>query len=233
MMLRCPHCASAAAYDRQSLLGKWLICPACYGHFAWREAAPSQPVNAASLSLDRPPLGLLTMGQDVTEGKRWEVEYVTLRGRARALREELEEVGRLVRGMTHAFDNVLRAVEAPRTILLAEDDDLQRGTAQRALEKLGYRVIAAADGEQALLLYDEHQHEIDLILSDTMMPKTGGPELYRAVHERNPRVKFVLASAATAAEVEEHSGLRGVPFIQKPWSLTQLARLVQETLAVA
>ena len=233
-MLHCPHCGSAAAHDRHNVLGKWLICPACYGHFAWRDVAPDQPVETLALGPDRRPLGLVTTGQDMTEGGRWEHEHDALRDRAHALREDLEKVERLVHGMAQSFDTVLRAVEAPRTILLAEDDDAQRMIAQRTLEQLGYRVMAAADGQQALLLYDEHRHEIDLILSDTMMPNAGGPELYRAVCERNPRVKFVLSSAHTAAEVaRQHSGIRGVPFIQKPWLLPELARLVRETLAAA
>lgn len=118
------------------------------------------------------------------------------------------------------------------TILLAEDDDALRRLAQRMLEGLGYRVIAATDGEQALVLYDAHEDEIDLILSDMEMPKRSGGELYRAVRARNARVKFVLASACTVDEVRKRSDLgSGVPFIQKPWTLLQLAQLLRETIA--
>jgi CheY-like chemotaxis protein len=118
------------------------------------------------------------------------------------------------------------------TILLAEDDDSLRRLAQRGLETLGYRVIAAADGDQALALYKTYENEIDLILSDMMMPKRSGGDLYRAVRARNGRVKFVLASACSAAELRRHGDLGpGVPFIQKPWSLPQLVELLRETLA--
>jgi CheY-like chemotaxis protein len=114
---------------------------------------------------------------------------------------------------------------ATATILLAEDDDMQRLLAQRLLEGLGYRVIAAIDGHQALLLFGAHEHEIDLILSDMEMPIASGGELYRAVRSLNERVKFVLVSASPTEE------MRGVPFIQKPWTLAQLGQVLREALA--
>ena len=118
------------------------------------------------------------------------------------------------------------------TILLVEDDDMLRRLAQLGLEKLGYRVIAAVDGHQALLLYGAHEHEIDLILSDMEMPNRSGGELYRAVRARNERVKFVLGSACTIAEVREHDDLGpGVPFMQKPWTSPRLGELLREMLA--
>ena len=117
------------------------------------------------------------------------------------------------------------------TILLAEDDDMQRMLAQRLLEGLGYRVIAAADGREAMVLYDAYEHEIDLILSDLEMPQCTGGQLYRLVRARNRRVKFVLASACSAAEVRAHADLGPtVPFIRKPWRSLQLAELLRETL---
>lgn len=118
------------------------------------------------------------------------------------------------------------------TILLAEDDEALRQLVQLGLETLGYRVIVAGDGHQALLLYGVHEQEIDLILSDMEMPITNGGELYRAVRSLNGRVKFVLASACTADELRKRDELvPDVPFIQKPWTLTQLAGLLRETLA--
>lgn len=118
------------------------------------------------------------------------------------------------------------------TILLAEDDDALRQLARSMLEGLGYRVIAATDGQQALVLYGAHEDEIDLILSDMEMPKRSGGELYRAVRARNARVKFVLASACPVEELRSRNDLdSGVPFIQKPWTLPQLAQLLRETIA--
>jgi two-component system, cell cycle sensor histidine kinase and response regulator CckA len=126
----------------------------------------------------------------------------------------------------------VKRVHVRTTILLAEDDEMQRLLAQRLLERLGYRVIAAADGQQALVLYGAHEHEIDLILSDMEMPERSGGELYRAVRARNDRVKFVLASACSIAEVREHDDLGpSVPFIQKPWTSPLLAQVLRETLA--
>src|SRR4026208_770933 len=88
-----------------------------------------------------------------------------------------------------------------RPILLAEDDDSLRQLVQLALEQLGYRVIPAANGHQALILFGAHEHEIDLILSDMEMPIQTGGGLYRAVRGLNERVKFVLASACALDEL--------------------------------
>lgn len=117
------------------------------------------------------------------------------------------------------------------TILLAEDNAGLRRAARRALEMLGYRVLAAADGEQALMLYRAHEAEIDLVLSDVVMPRLGGGDLYRAVRQQNGSVKFLLASGYAPEDVEARGALEpGVPFMQKPWTLAQLAERVHELL---
>jgi len=122
--------------------------------------------------------------------------------------------------------------QGQRTILLVEDDDSLRHLVQLSLEHLGYHVIAAADGHQALILFGAHEHEIDLILSDMEMPITSGGELYRAVRALNERVKFVLASACALDELRKRDDpAPEVPFIQKPWTVTQLAGVLRETLA--
>lgn len=117
------------------------------------------------------------------------------------------------------------------TVLLAEDNPALRRAAQRALERLGYRVLVAADGEQALMLYREHESDIDLILSDVVMPKMGGGSLYRAVRAENGAVRFLMVSGYAPDDVSERGGVDPtVPFMQKPWTLAQLARRVEEVL---
>ncbi len=117
------------------------------------------------------------------------------------------------------------------TILVAEDEDALRRTAKRALEKFGYTVLSAANGAEALALFRRHRDRIDLVLSDLIMPKMGGRELYHAVQREKPGVGFLLASGYSAGDAEERVSLElGVPFLRKPWTLKELAAHVRHAL---
>jgi len=117
-------------------------------------------------------------------------------------------------------------------ILVVEDDvDLLHMT-RRALERLRYRVLVAGDGERALVLFREHEPQIDLVLSDVRLPKLDGLGLYRSVRERNDQVKFVLSSGSTSADLRSGGELDpSIPFIRKPWNLDDLAATLERALA--
>jgi signal transduction histidine kinase/ActR/RegA family two-component response regulator len=117
------------------------------------------------------------------------------------------------------------------TILLVEDKDELRGTTRRVLERLGYEVLEAADGEAALEIYGAHRARIALILSDVLMPKVGGPELYRAIRAHDPAARFLFTSGFTEGDIEQRSLLQpGVRFVAKPWTISDLARQVRGAL---
>ena len=117
------------------------------------------------------------------------------------------------------------------TILLAEDEDGLRRAAQKVLGRFGYTVIPAADGEQALELYRAHEATIALVVSDMVMPKIGGRELYRRLRREGKTVPFLLTSGFTVRDVRESSELDpDLPFLPKPWTLTELASKVREVL---
>jgi len=117
------------------------------------------------------------------------------------------------------------------TILLVEDKDELRGTTRRVLERLGYEVLEAADGEAALETYGAHRARIALILSDVLMPKVGGPELYRAIRANDPAARFLFTSGYTEGDIEQRSLLEpGVRFVAKPWTISDLARQVRGAL---
>src|SRR5882724_7046391 len=125
--------------------------------------------------------------------------------------------------------------EAPiggtETILLAEDEKAVRELVVAVLTGLGYRVMTANNGEEAVALFEEHESEIDLILSDTIMPKLGGKELFETVHRRKPNLKFVFMSGYNLDTVGE-GGLpvNDVDFLQKPFSPVVLGRKIREVL---
>jgi PAS domain S-box-containing protein len=117
------------------------------------------------------------------------------------------------------------------TILVAEDHDGLREIAVEVLASLGYRVVAAPDGEQALREYKIHGNNIDLALLDVMLPKVCGPEIYERISAERPDLSVIFATGYSAdsamlQQVEE----RGLPVIQKPYSPRDLARKVREVL---
>ena len=122
-------------------------------------------------------------------------------------------------------------VGGSETILLVEDKEELRNTTRRVLERLGYEVIEAVDGEEALKVHRDHRDRIDLILSDVLMPKLGGPALYQAVRATDPGTRFLFTSGYTESEIGQRSLLEpGVPFVAKPWTISDLARQVRKAL---
>ncbi len=117
------------------------------------------------------------------------------------------------------------------TILVAEDEPALRRAAKRSLERLGYRVLLAADGEEALKVFAAKGGRIDLIVTDMIMPKRGGRALYRELRERGKEVPFLFASGYTAGDIEETAQLDpGLPFLAKPWTLSELAQKIRQVL---
>jgi PAS domain S-box-containing protein len=117
------------------------------------------------------------------------------------------------------------------TILLVEDEPALRRAARRSLERLGYRVLLAEDGEQALDFFDGEGEPIDLIVSDIVMPRRSGRGLYMALREGGVDTPFLFSSGYSAGEIGESGSIDpGLPFIAKPWTLDQLARKVREVL---
>jgi len=117
------------------------------------------------------------------------------------------------------------------TILVAEDEAALRRAAQRSLERLGYRVLLAADGEEALTVFDSNAEDIDLIVTDMVMPRRGGRALYAALRDRGVRVPVLFTSGYSAGEADQLARVdSGPPFIAKPWTLDELARKIREVL---
>jgi len=117
------------------------------------------------------------------------------------------------------------------TILVVEDSDMVRGVACDMLRRLGYRVLAAADGEGCLRIAEAHPGPIDLLLTDVVLPRMNGKEIANHLRELRPGLE-VLYMSGYAADVIVHHGAvdEGVHFIQKPLSFETLARKVREVL---
>ncbi len=116
-------------------------------------------------------------------------------------------------------------------ILVAEDDDAVRRFTKIVLEKSGYKVIEAVDGEDAVEKFRAQQGEIDLLLFDMIMPKLDGKKAYDRIREIRPGVKAIFTSGYTRELITERFALeKGMEFIYKPISPTALLKKVRETL---
>ncbi len=109
------------------------------------------------------------------------------------------------------------------TILLVEDDPTMRAAAQQLLEKVGYRVVTAVDGQQGLEAYRAHRAAVHLVITDVVMPKLGGFELYGVIRGESRGVRVLFMSGFPAPNFRKTIGLDpGVAFVTKPWTASEL-----------
>jgi two-component system cell cycle sensor histidine kinase/response regulator CckA len=109
------------------------------------------------------------------------------------------------------------------TILIAEDEEMLREVLQSSLEEQGYRILVAANGHEALQLYEEHSKEIALVISDVGLPGMTGDKLFLAMKKINPSVKMILSSGFLEAELKIEIIRQGVrEFVQKPYVLSDI-----------
>lgn len=124
-----------------------------------------------------------------------------------------------------------RDLTGAETILLVEDEDAVRAFASRALESRGYTVLQAENGAIAYELLQEDGEEIDLIISDVVMPEMDGPALAQKVQAEYPDIKMIFISGyAEDAFKKSIERPDDVTFLPKPFTLKQLAAAVKEAL---
>ncbi|MEX2281576.1 MAG: ATP-binding protein [Gemmatimonadota bacterium] len=119
-----------------------------------------------------------------------------------------------------------------RTVLLVEDEVTVRDLIRLFLERDGCNVIEAASGTTALEIWRLRGSEIDIVLSDVVMPGATGPELAAAIHADTPDLPILLMSGYTQDAIDEFAPFAGFRVIEKPFSRQDLATALQEILAV-
>ncbi len=119
----------------------------------------------------------------------------------------------------------------PETILLVEDEKDLLELLREVLQQYKYRILTASCGSEALQIWDEHHGQIDLLLTDMIMPGgMTGDELAAEMKRRKPDLKIIYASGYTSAFVGRDFGRNDVAFLAKPYQPQQVAQLIRDTL---
>jgi len=116
------------------------------------------------------------------------------------------------------------------TILVVEDEEHVLRLCVRLLDRLGYHVLQARNGTEALRVSNDHSGEINLLLTDVVMPYMGGPELAKAMELTRNHCKVLYTSGYTANPLPFSEGDKEIPFLMKPYTSDTLARKVREVL---
>jgi two-component system NtrC family sensor kinase len=132
-------------------------------------------------------------------------------------------------GCTTVSDQTDALLGGTETILVVEDEESIRRSTRRVLEKYGYRVLTAGDGQEALELLRTSGPEIDLVIADLIMPKLSGGALYGRVSEEPGARKFIIVSGYGGRESGDQPD-PSIPYLQKPWTVAELVRLVRDVL---
>jgi CheY-like chemotaxis protein len=123
-------------------------------------------------------------------------------------------------------------IQGQRETLLLVDDEPQVCEMLRvSLECLHYRVLTAANGAEALVVYERYKDAIALVLTDLVMPVMGGVELCRALWQRNSGVKILVMTACPLGEARQaFQEERLLGWLYKPFALAELAQAVRRVL---
>ena len=132
---------------------------------------------------------------------------------------------------------VIKPATVPRrstrteTILIVEDEEALRKVVKRSLDAVGYTVLTAANGDEALETSARHVGDIPLLLTDVVMPRMSGSTLFRELSKTRPTLKVLYMSGYTDDTIVHHDVLdAGIQFLSKPFTAADLTRKVQETL---
>ena len=119
------------------------------------------------------------------------------------------------------------------TLLIAEDEEQVREILQIGLGQNGYRLIVASNGKEAMDLAEMHKGKIDLLLTDSIMPKAHGREVAKRARELHPDIRVIMMSGLPQSEEENAGGMQHIDaYVDKPFSIRKLMKLIDKLLNV-
>jgi CheY-like chemotaxis protein len=127
-----------------------------------------------------------------------------------------------------------RAAGSALTVLVVDDDPSVRAVLETMLRQENYRVLGSSDPEEALALARELGDELDVLVTDVMMPKLNGHELYQRIVREHPKLRVLFVSGFAADVISEQGGLEaGLELVQKPFSAATLHAKLRKVLSGA
>ena len=116
-------------------------------------------------------------------------------------------------------------------IMVVDDESVIRNTAYGMLSSMGYDVLLAQDGEEALKIYESENEKIDLVILDMVMPKISGKETFERLKKIDKSVKVIFSSGFSPEAVAgDIRGIGAIGFIQKPYRIVELSKLIHEAI---
>ncbi len=116
--------------------------------------------------------------------------------------------------------------------MLADDYNGIREATREMLLALGYEVISAQDGAEAVELFKKNADQIDLVLLDVVLPSQSGPDAYAQISAIRPGTRVIFASGYTGENALLKSAIQeGITVLQKPFSMNILSRAIRDALA--
>jgi len=113
------------------------------------------------------------------------------------------------------------------TILLADDQEVVLGIGKEVLETLGYKVLSASNGQQAVEIFDAHAEDIDLCIFDIIMPVMDGSQAARCIRQIKPQAKIIFS---TGYDKLTQNNMEHETVINKPFSIEKMSRLIRQKL---
>ncbi len=125
-------------------------------------------------------------------------------------------------------DEILKGTE---TVLLVDDEDMILDVGQEMLTAMGYKVLVARSGKEAIELYEKNKDQIDIIILDMIMPDVSGGDVYDRLKEINPNIRVLLSSGYSISGQANEILKRGCDgFIQKPFNISRLSQGIRKIL---
>jgi PAS domain S-box-containing protein len=139
---------------------------------------------------------------------------------------------RIVSEIVDEKEKMTEIREGDETVLLVDDEEMIINVGKHMLERIGYNVLVAHSGTEALAAYEQHKDQIDLVILDMIMPKMAGGETYDRLKMMDSNVKVLLSSGYSMSGEATEILKRGCDgFIQKPFNMEALSQKIRDVLA--